>query len=72
MNDAERLTTLAFQHPFRRYQRMVLDQAESAGADRRYHIVAPPGAGKTILGLELIRRIGEPAVVFAPTSTVQE
>jgi hypothetical protein len=34
--------------------------------------VAPPGSGKTIVGLELIRRFGEPAVVFVPTATIQQ
>jgi superfamily II DNA or RNA helicase len=72
MTDAERLATITFRYPFRKYQRMLLDQLGSAGTDRSYHVVAPPGAGKTILGLELIRRFGQPAVVFAPTSTVQE
>lgn len=51
---------------------MVLDQLTTADGDRRYHIVAPPGAGKTIVGLELIRRWSQPAVIFAPTTTIQE
>ncbi|NPA07006.1 MAG: DEAD/DEAH box helicase family protein [Chloroflexi bacterium] len=64
-----------FQHPFRKYQRVVLSQIQSildtAQDDRRYHIVAPPGSGKTILGLELIRRLGRPALVLTPTTTIQ-
>jgi len=44
---------------------------DSGKKDRKYHIVAPPGSGKTIIGLELIRRFGTPAVVFAPTTTIQ-
>ena len=64
---------LNFRYPFRRYQRMALETIDTqAGADRKYHIVAPPGAGKTIVGLELIRRFGRPAVVFAPTTTIQQ
>lgn len=51
---------------------MILGQTERSPADRTYHIVAPPGSGKTIVGLELIRRIGRPAVVFAPTTTIQK
>lgn len=62
---------LSFRHPFRKYQQMVLEQIVAEQKDRKYHIVAPPGAGKTIIGLELIRRFGEPAVVFAPTTTIQ-
>lgn len=62
---------LAFRHPFRKYQRMMLDQIETGVATPPYHLVAPPGSGKTIVGLELIRRLGRPAVVFAPTTTIQ-
>lgn len=66
------LVGLEFRYPFRKYQRLVLDQVEAGQGDNRYHIVAPPGAGKTILGLELVRRFGAPAVVFAPTTTIQD
>ncbi len=52
---------------------MVLDVLDGeAGDDRKLHVVAPPGAGKTIVGLELIRRFGRPAVVFCPTTTIQQ
>ncbi|RMF33472.1 MAG: hypothetical protein D6759_06905, partial [Chloroflexi bacterium] len=54
---------LRFCYPFRKYQQMVLDLiAQRELKDRKYHIVAPPGSGKTIVGLELIRRFGRPAV----------
>lgn len=65
-------TGLQFRYPFRKYQNMVLDMvADHVKHDHKHHIVAPPGAGKTIVGLELIRRFGRPAVVFAPTTTIQ-
>ena len=38
--------------------------------DERVHVVAAPGSGKTILGLELMRRLGRPTVVLAPTRTI--
>jgi superfamily II DNA or RNA helicase len=67
------LSSLQFRHPFRKYQRQILDQVETSEAiDSKHHIVAPPGSGKTIVGLELIRRFDEPAVVFAPTATIQQ
>jgi superfamily II DNA or RNA helicase len=66
------LSSLQFRHPFRKYQCQILDQVETLEAERKHHIVAPPGSGKTIVGLELIRRFGEPAVVFAPTATIQQ
>lgn len=69
----EGLSALRFRHPFRKYQRQILEQVgASRGSDRKHHIVAPPGSGKTIVGLEMIRRFDEPAVVFAPTATIQQ
>ncbi|MDP9068270.1 MAG: DEAD/DEAH box helicase family protein [Actinomycetota bacterium] len=66
------LARLKFQYPFRKYQNMMLSLVEAGPGDRRHHLVSPPGSGKTIVGLELIRRFGRPAVVFAPTTTIQE
>ncbi|HVL96849.1 MAG TPA: DEAD/DEAH box helicase family protein, partial [Solirubrobacteraceae bacterium] len=49
------------------------DRFEADGAARRRHthIVAPPGSGKTIMGLEIARRIGQPALVLCPTTAFQ-
>ena len=64
-----------FRYPFRKYQRLILNEIEDVvdtpRDDRRYHLVAPPGSGKTVVGLELIRRFGRPALVLAPTTTIQ-
>jgi superfamily II DNA or RNA helicase len=56
----------------RTYQRHLLDAAArpEAHGEGRLHLVAPPGSGKTLIGLELIRRFGHSAVVFAPTTTI--
>lgn len=62
---------LSFRFPFRKYQRMILEQIVEQQKDHKCHIVAPPGSGKTIVGLELIRQFNAPAVVFAPTTTIQ-
>lgn len=62
---------LRFRYPFRKYQRMILDHIVQENKDNKFHIVAPPGSGKTIVGLELVRRLGKPAVIFAPTTTIQ-
>nr|WP_250649125.1 MULTISPECIES: DEAD/DEAH box helicase [unclassified Actinomyces] len=35
-------------------------------------MVAPPGAGKTLLGLELARRNGRAALVLAPTTVIRD
>jgi superfamily II DNA or RNA helicase len=36
------------------------------------HLVAAPGSGKTVLGLEVIRRINKPTLVLAPTITIRD
>lgn len=60
-----------FRGKFRSYQQEVLDEAGQYLADGRIHIVAAPGSGKTVLGLELIRRTGVPTLVLSPTVTVR-
>ena len=64
---------LAFRYEWRKYQRLVLDLFEHRDpAKRTFHVVAPPGSGKTLVGIEIARRIGRPAVTFSPTTTIQE
>jgi len=72
MDPIPAFTQLRFRYPFRKYQQMILDIVGQRPDDRKLHLVAPPGSGKTIIGLELIRRFGRPAVVFAPTTTIQK
>lgn len=63
---------LRFRWPWRPHQERVLDAIEAHLDDKRLHIVAAPGAGKTILGLEVFRRLAQPAVVLAPTRTIRD
>ena len=48
---------IQFHGKFRDYQQRVLDNADKYLNDGRINIVAAPGSGKTVLGLELIRRV---------------
>ena len=61
-----------FHGEFRRYQAKVLENVEKHVKDKKIHIVAAPGSGKTILGLELIRYFGEPTLILSPTITIRE
>lgn len=45
----------------------MLHDFDRHAADGRFHVVAAPGSGKTVLGLEVVRRLGAPALVCAPT-----
>ncbi len=60
-----------FQGQFRTYQQKILDRADEYLQDGRIHIVAAPGSGKTILGLELIRRLHAPCIILSPTTTIR-
>ncbi|MBE6586257.1 MAG: hypothetical protein E7645_07025, partial [Ruminococcaceae bacterium] len=63
---------IRFGGTFRDYQQAVLDEANTYLRDGRIHIVAAPGSGKTILGLELIRRLGKPALILSPSVTIRQ
>jgi hypothetical protein len=66
------LSRMQFKGVWRDYQGQILDEVEDHLANGRLHVVAAPGAGKTILGLEIVRRLGRRAVVFAPTVAVRD
>jgi len=63
---------LRFRWPWRPYQQRVLQALAEHLHDRRLHLVAAPGSGKTILGLEVVRRLGKPAVILSPTRTIRD
>jgi superfamily II DNA or RNA helicase len=64
---------LAFRGEWRRYQRAAIEafERDRAAGRRHTHILAPPGSGKTLMGVELVRRTGRRALVLAPNSAVQ-
>jgi superfamily II DNA or RNA helicase len=62
---------VAFQGTWRTYQARLLDRLDLYLEDKRLHVIAAPGSGKTVFGLEAIRRIGRPTLVLAPTITIR-
>ncbi len=56
---------------WRDYQQRVLDDLEAHLDDDRIHVVAAPGSGKTVLGLEIIRRLGRRTILLNPTLTIR-
>jgi superfamily II DNA or RNA helicase len=62
---------LAPRFQWRPSQRHLLELAGHV-CDRRWHLCAPPGAGKTLIGLELARRVATPTLVLAPTIAVRD
>ena len=63
---------LNFKGRWRKYQKQVLDRFQDYQADGHVHLVAAPGSGKTTIGIELIARFGNPALVLVPTVTIRE
>lgn len=61
-----------FIYPWRNYQKRFLDDFEEYIEDQHLHVVAPPGSGKTVLGLEMIRRVNTKTLVLAPTLTIRK
>jgi len=61
-----------FKYTFRDYQRQFLDNIQEYLSDDRIHIVAAPGAGKTILALEMCRQIDEKTLVVVPSIAIKE
>src|SRR5881397_3621295 len=67
------LGRLRFPGEWRRYQELALEAFEQDRRQgrRRTHLVAPPGSGKTLLGMEIVRRLGKRALVLVPNSAIQ-
>jgi len=63
---------LKFQFPWRSYQDKLLKNFDTHIEDNHFHVIAPPGSGKTILGIEILRRIGKKTLVLAPTLTIRD
>lgn len=66
-----KLNFLKFNGKWRKYQYRVLQELEHYLDDKKLNVVAAPGAGKTTLGIEVMARLGNPALVIAPTLTIR-
>ncbi|RNA60564.1 restriction endonuclease subunit R [Chryseobacterium nematophagum] len=62
---------LNFKYSWRKYQRFLLDNANDYLSDNHLHMVAPPGSGKTVLGLEIMIRLDKPTLIVAPTLAIR-
>jgi superfamily II DNA or RNA helicase len=64
--------TICFRGKWRPYQQRVLDNLSACLDDRKIHLVAAPGSGKTTVGLAILLRLGRPALILAPSVTIRE
>ncbi|MHA4844557.1 DEAD/DEAH box helicase family protein [Flavitalea antarctica] len=59
------------EYSWRKYQQRVLEELNDHLSDQHLHIVAPPGSGKTVLGLEVVVRLNKPTLILAPTLAIR-
>lgn len=63
---------IRFQRSWRSYQQRVLGELEAYLDDDHLHVIAAPGSGKTVLGLEVVRRLNRPTLILSPTIAVRD
>lgn len=63
---------IQFQKTWRTYQARVLADLEEHLDDGHLNVVAAPGSGKTVLGLEVVRRLNQPALILSPSIAIRE
>lgn len=69
-------SSLKFQYEFLKHQQIILQKFEekikrNKSKTFRFHLVAPPGSGKTIIGMEMARRLAAPTLIICPNTTIQ-
>ena len=64
-------TAIQFCYPWRSYQADVIKQLDHHLKNDHLHLVAPPGSGKTVLGLEVMLRLNQPTLIIAPTLAIR-
>lgn len=62
---------IKFKYDWRKYQQRVLDDLQDHLTDGHLHVIAPPGSGKTVLGLEVAIRLNQPTLILAPTIAIR-
>ena len=62
---------ISLNRPLWPHQERALRALRAGPRDRATYLVVPPGGGKTLIGLEAVRRIGRPTVVLCPNTAIQ-
>ena len=71
LNTDASTSNLRFIYSWRPEQQRVLNRLDKYMDDKRVHIVAAPGAGKTVLGLEIFNRLDLKTLTLSPTILVK-
>lgn len=70
-NSSDLRDRLKFTGSWRPYQAEALNELKHYLKDGKVHIVAAPGAGKTVLGIELLRQLNQHSVILTPRVSIQ-
>lgn len=62
---------IKFKYSWRKYQQRVLNYLQEHLTDGHLHVIAPPGSGKTVLGLEVAVQLNKPTLILAPTIAIR-
>lgn len=62
---------IKFKYKWRSYQQRVLDELQHHLTDKHLHVIAPPGSGKTVLGLQVALQLNKPTLILAPTISIR-
>ena len=63
---------ISFKYELREYQKRALSEIDKYIDDEKIHIVAAPGAGKTILALKLVFEFNHNTMILVPTIAIRE
>lgn len=63
---------IEFRKPWRSYQERLLSELKDHLDDNHLHVIAAPGSGKTVLGLEVARRLNRPTLILSPTVAIRD
>ena len=63
---------MGFKKTWRPYQARVLSESGEHVQDQHIHVVAAPGSGKTVLGIEIARTLGGPTLILSPTLAIRD
>ena len=63
---------ISFKYEYRNYQKRALKDIDKYIDDNKIHIVAAPGAGKTILALKLVFDFNVNTLILVPTIAIRE
>lgn len=63
---------IKFKYGWRKYQARVLKELDNYLSNGSLHVVAPPGSGKTVLGLEVMLRLNRPTLILAPSLAIRD